>query len=293
METQKQKIGLIIDELGDLPEEITKKNNISVVKFKIDYQDLTDIPGNIYEKIREGERKGIKNTVKTSQPSINDFVSAFREKLKEFEEIICIAFSSKMSGAYNSAVQAKKFLEKELQDRVHVFDSMGGTGAEGLVALRALDLIKENLDAKEILQKLKQNLSNIKFLAMYKSPKWLKASGRFPSFIPAGMEQAEKMGIRPVFRLMNGMMWIKGFKKNFKNLATALFEEFDKATEKARAKGDKIVVTITHADNGEEARELKQMIEKLPNTEIAFVNVLSLPAGGHAGPGAIALCWNQ
>ena len=293
MEIQKQKTGLIIDEIGDLPEEITQKNNISVVKFKIDYQELADIPGNIYEKMREGEKRGIKNTVKTSQPSIGDFLSAFKDKLNDFEEIICIVFSSKLSGAYNSALQAKKFLEKKLQDRVHVFDSLGGAGSEGLVAIKALDLIKENLNTKEILEKLKQNLSNIKFLAMYKNPKWLKASGRFPSFIPAGMERAEKMGVRPVFRLMNGMMWIKGFKKNFKNLATALFEEFESATRKERARGDKIVVTITHADNAEEAEELKQMIEKLPNTEIAFINILSLPGGGHGGPGAMTLCWNQ
>jgi DegV family protein with EDD domain len=293
METPKQKIGLIIDEIGDLPEEITQKNGISVVRFKIDYQELADIPGNIYEKMRQGEARGIKSLIKTSQPSISDWLNAFKEKLKGFEEVICIAFSSRISGAYNSALQAKKFLEKELQDRVHVFDSLGGTGSEGLVAIKALDLMKENLSVKEILEKLKQNLTNIRFLAMYKNPKWLRASGRFPSFVPAGMEQAEKMGVRPIFKFLNGMLWIKGFKKNFKDLSAALFEEFESATRKARAQGDKIIVAITHADDMAGAEALKKMVESLPNTEIAFINTLSLPGGGHGGPGAMALCWNQ
>jgi fatty acid-binding protein DegV len=141
------------------------------------------------------------------------------------------------------------------------------------------------LNVKEILEKLKQNLTNIRFLAMYKNPKWLRASGRFPSFVPAGMEQAEKMGVRPVFKFLNGILWIKGFKKNFKNLSAALFEEFETATRKARAQGD--------AGDTEEAEALKKMVESLPNTEIAFINTLSLPASGHAGPGAMALCWNQ
>ena len=101
------------------------------------------------------------------------------------------------------------------------------------------------------------------------------------------------MGIRPVFRLLNGILWIKGFKKNVRESSAALFEEFAKATDKVRRSGKKIIVTITHADDGAEAEKLKQMVESLANVEVAFINLLSAPAGGHTGPGSMAICWNQ
>lgn len=293
MEETKGKIGLVIDEAFDLPEEIINENKIAVVRFKLDFQELKDLPGNIYEKVREAEKRGIKNLIKTSQPSINDFLSAFREKLREFEEILCITISSKISGTHNSAVQAKKFIEQELQNKIHVFDSMNASGSEGLLSLKAISLIGEKLNANEIVEKLKKELPNIKLIAMYKNPKWIEASGRFPKFVPMMMNQAEKMEIKPVFGLKDGKLTIVGIKKNIKDTATALFEDFEKATKKARENGKKIVVAVTHADNIEQADKLKEMILNLKNTEVAFVNLLCFPVGGHVGPDTIALSWSQ
>jgi len=293
MEETKEKIGLVIDETFDLPQEIIEENKITVVKFKLDFQELANIPGNVYEKAREGERRGIKSLIKTSQPSINDFLSAFKEKLKEFEEILCITISSKLSGTHNSAVQAKKFLEQELQKRVQVFDSLNASGTEGLLSLKAISLIKEKLNASEIVEKLKKELPNIKLIGMYKSPKWIEASGRFPKFVPAMMNQAEKMDIKPVFGLKDGKLTIVGVKRNIKDIATALFEDFEKATRRIREAGKKIIVAITHADNIEQADKLKEMILNLKNTEVAFVSLVCFPVGGHIGPDSVVISWNQ
>lgn len=293
MELEKEKIGLIVGETSDLPQEIVDTNKITVVRFKLDFQELANLPGNVYEKVREGEKRGIKSLIKTSQPSINDFLSAFKEKLKEFEEILCITFSSKISGAYNSAMQAKKFLEAELQNKVHVFDSMNASGSEGLVALKAISLIKEKFDINEIVEKLKKELQNIKLIGMYKSPKWIEASGRFPRFVPAMMNQAERMDIKPVFGLRDGKLTIIGVKRNIKDIATALFEEFEKTTIKIREAGKNIDIAITHADNIEQANKLKDLILSLKNTKIAFVNLVCFPVGGHIGPDSMVLSWNQ
>lgn len=292
MENQ-NKIGLVFDEVCDLPQEIVESNKIGIVRFKLDFQELADIPGNIYEKVREGERRGLKSLIKTSQPSINDFLSAFKEKLKEFEEVLCITFSSKISGTYNSAMQAKKFLAQELQSKVHVFDSTHGSGSEGLICLKAISLIKEKLGIEEVIEKLKKDLPNFKLIAMYKSPKWVEASGRVPRFIPILMNQAEKMDIRPLFGIRDGKLIPIGIKKNIKDIPSALFEEFEKATKNIREAGRKITVAITHADSMAQANKLKEMILGLKNTEISFVNLVCFPVGGHIGPDTLILSWNQ
>lgn len=293
METGKEKIGFVTDEIGDIPEEMANENKISVVKYKIDFQELSEIPGNVYQKIREGERMGIKNLlIKTSQPSINDFLSVFKEKLKEFEEVLCITFSSKVSGAYNSALQAKKFLEKELQDKVHVFDSLRGTGCEGLIVLKAVSLAKEKMNISDIISNLTKEIPNVKMVAMYNNPKWLEASGRFPSFVPAILKQAEKIDIKPILGFRNGKLSVVAIKRNVKEISIALFEEFEKATRGAREAGEKVKVAIAHADSTEQAEKLKAMVMNLKNTEISFVNSLCFPIGGHTGPGTITLSWN-
>ena len=294
MEVEKERIGFVTDEISDIPEELADKNKISVVKFKLDFQELSEIPGNVYQKIREGERRGIKNLlVKTSQPSINDFLSVFKEKLKNFEEVLCITFSSKISGAYNSALQAKKFLEKELQDRVHIFDSLRGTGCEGLMVLKAVSLAKEKLSIPEIIASLTKGLPNVRMVATYKNSKWLEASGRFPAIGNAIINRAEKMDIKPIFGFKNGKLNIVAIKRNIKDLSSALFEEFEKATRNARETGDKINVAIAHADDIEQAEKLKKMILNLKNTEIAFINLVCFPVGGHIGPDSMTLCWDQ
>ncbi|MDK2949328.1 MAG: fatty acid kinase fatty acid binding subunit [Patescibacteria group bacterium] len=285
------KIGLVADEAFDLPQEIIEKYKIGVAKFKVDLQELKDLPGNIYQKTREAEKRRISSTVKTSQPSINDFLNVFKEKLNEFEEIFCVTISSKISGTYNSAVQAKKFLQKELQDKVHVIDSLNGSAGEGLVALEIIELIKDNLNSQEINNKIEE--SKTKLLGVYHDPKWLEASGRFPRFVPAIMQRVEKMSIKPIIGMKNGKLSVTGIKRNITDLSSALFEEFEKATRVARENGKKIVVGITHADDISQAEKLKEMVLSLKNTKVAFINLTCFPIGGHIGPNSLILAWQE
>jgi DegV family protein with EDD domain len=292
-ETTKKRIGIISDETLDLPEEMIKEMNISIVNYKMDYQELSGLQGDIYERLREAEKLGINSLIKTSQPSINDFLKAYKAKMDEFEEIICFTVSSKVSGAYNSALQAVKFMQSEVQKRITVFDSEGGTGELGLLILRASKMINEaKLSLSEINERLKKEVKNIKLIAFYDKAKWLEASGRVPKFIPmTGMEKLT--GIKPLLGLKGEKLTIIGIKRNVKNLADSLAEEFTKRTEKIRKSGQKILVGITHADCLENAERLKNAIQLLNNVEVVFINKLCPTIGGHAGPGAIALSWDE
>ena len=287
------KIALVADEAIDLPEDIIEENKIGLARFKLDLQDMASLSGNIYQKTREAERRGISSVVKTSQPSINEFLNVFKEKLKDFESIICVTVSSKISGTYNSAIQAKKFLQKEFQDKIHILDSLSGSAGEGLVALKVLSLIKEGFDTDEIINNISSSIKNTNLLGAYKSPKWLRLSGRFPKIIPIMMEKIEKMSIKPIFTIRDGKLTIARFKRNVKNLSDALFEDFEKSTEKFRENGGKIIAGIAHADDIKEAERLKELILSLKNTEVAFINLACFPIGGHVGPESLILAWQN
>ncbi|HOS88082.1 MAG TPA: DegV family protein [Candidatus Pacearchaeota archaeon] len=291
----KKTIGLVSDDMGDLPEDLINNNNISIVPFKIDYGNLAQFPGDVYQKIRAAEKEGIASLIKTSQPSINDFLKVFREKLEYYEKILCFTFSSKLSGAYNSALQAVKFLPAEAQKQVYVFDTLAGSASKGLMTLRAAQLVQNaQLKFDEIIQFLQKNIANFKLVATYDKPKWIEASGRLPSFIPFALNQAEARHIKPMFTLKDGKLSILGFKKTLNGVAAALFEEFEKQTKSIRKTGQKIKVAITHADNPTELEKLKNLIKNSQhNLELVYTNLICFPIGGHVGPGTLLLGWEQ
>ena len=283
-----QKIGIVCDEGGDLPTELVEKHQISIVPFRIDLGQMQDLWGNIYQKIKEAEKRGIKSFVKTSQPSPGDFLNTFKKKLKKFEEIICITITSRHSGTYNSACQAKGFFPAK--ERIHVLDSLSGSGGEGLLILKAVSLIEKGLEIKEILEKLKESIFKTKIIFKLEDPKWLEAAGRISHLLAAWLRGMQKLGVRPLLGTKNGEIKPIGIKRGVKDIATALFQELEKGISKVKGE-EKIKVVITHADNENEAKKLKTMIEGLKNCEVVFVNLIGNIIGGLAGPGALTLSW--
>ncbi len=282
---QKQKIGLVADEGGDLPKDLIEKSKISIVPFKVDLGEMKNLPGNIYQKIREAERRGLKSFIKTSQPSPGDFLSAFKAKLKEFEKIICITVTSKHSGTYNSAFQAREYFSEK--EKIHLLDSLSVSCGEGLIILKAASLIESKLNLKEILDKLKKSISKTNLIFMLEDPKWAEASGRIPKILGEWLRLMQKIGVRPLLGMKEGKLKPIGIKKGVKDIATALFKHFEEKIPKDK----KISVAITHADNEKEAMKLKGMIENLKNCQILFSNIIGDILGGLSGPGAIALAW--
>lgn len=289
-EILKTKIGIVADEGGDLPKELIEKYRITIVPFKVDLGEMKDIPGNIYQKIREAEKRGLKSFIKTSQPSPGDFLNAFKEKLKDFEEIICITVTSKHSGTFNSACQAKNFLSEK--EKIYVLDSMSVSAGEGLIILKAVSLIKEGLKIKEIIERLKDIILKTNIIFMLDNPKWAENSGRIPKVLGAILRRMQKLGFYPLLTLKNGKIKLGKVKKRVKNIASALFEEFESRISKEKDRNE-IRAAITHADNKREAEKLAELIKKIKNCKIEFTNIVGNIVGGLSGPGTIALSWQK
>jgi len=284
----KTKIGIVADEGGDLPKELIEKYKISIVPFKVDLGEMKDFAGNIYQRIREAEKRGLKSFVKTSQPSPGDFLRAFKEKLKEFEEIICITVTSKHSGTLNSALQAREYLPEK--EKIHVVDSLNVSGGEGLIILKAVSLIKSGLKMNEILKRLKESISKTNLIFVLENPKWAVASGRIPKILGTILERMQSLGFYPVLTLKKGKVSLSSVRKRAKDLSGALFEEFKNKILKEKIESQ-VKTAITHADNEKEAKKLENAILKVKNCKVEFTNIIGNIVGGLSGPGALALAW--
>ncbi len=289
------KIGLVVDEGADLPQEIIEKHQMAVVPVKMDWPEIENLPGeNTFQKMREAEKRGIKSFGKTSQPSPKDFLDAFRKQLERFEKIICITITSKLSGTYNSANQAKNILPPEDQKRIFIVDSLNASCGEALSTLKAIDLIEQEKDIEEIVKELEKFIPQVRLYGIFKDPKWLEASGRISSTIANWFRRMQKIGVRPILGIKKGVMKPIGIKAGAKDIPTALFYQFEAKTKKLRNQGKKIRVAITHGDDPEGARRLKEMIEKeLKGVEVAFINLIDNVLGVLVGPDAFVLAWSE
>lgn len=286
-------ISIIAEETASLPQEIIDKHRMAFVPYLVDWSEGENLPGdNIFQKMREADKRGIKSLPKTSQPSPWTFKKVFEEELLKSENVLCITLSSKLSGGYNSALQARKMLADSDQPRVHIIDCLNVSAGEGLFNLRALDLIEEGKDIEEVVEGIKKFINEVHLFGMVEDPKWLEAGGRMSHPLAILVKQMAKIGMRPLIGVKEGVVTSVALKMQAKDVPTALFKELEKETNDLREKGKKIKVAITHADNPRGAQELKDLIEKnINNIEIAFVGLIDPIIGVHVGPGTVICVW--
>jgi len=290
-----QKIGLVVDEGADLPKEIIEKYQIEVIPLKMEWSDVESLSGgNTFQKMRAAEKIGIKSFGKTSQPSPKDFLEAFKKQFTRFEKNLAITITSVHSGTYNSACQAKNFLEPEKKEKVFVVDSLNGSAGLGLLVFKAIDLIEGGKEIEETVKELELFRPKIHLAAMIKDPKWLEASGRISHFLSNWIRRMEKIGLRPILGIKNGKIKAVGIRKGAKDIPNALFQELKEKTEKLLKQGKKIRVAITHGDNLEGAQRLKETIEReLNGVEVVFLSLIDNVLGVLVGPDALITAWSE
>jgi len=234
---KKISIGIVTDELADLTQKIIERYQIKVIPYKVDWPESKDLPGdpvgeqapygagpegeqapygagpvgeqapygarNIYRKMREAAKRGIKNLPKTSQASPKEFLETFKKQLG-FDKILCITTSSGLSGGYNSAIQAREMLPEKEKKRVYILDSLLASAGQALVVLRAIELIQEQREIDNIILKLKKVIPNIHLYGFFADPKWIEWGGRISHSQADWLRKFQKLGIRTLMGMKNG-----------------------------------------------------------------------------------------
>jgi len=287
-----KKSTIVIGESAPITKELIDKYKMIVVPFVIDWPEGEKLSGNnVFEKMREAERVGIKTTPKTSQPSVGIFKKAFEEALNNSENVICITISSAISGTYNSAIQAQKMFNEEKQKRILVIDSFNADASESLLALKAAEMSEEGKSLEEIKKEMELLLPKTFLFGMLESPKWLEAGGRISHALSVILSQMQKIGMRPILSVKDGVVKPANLKMQAQDTANALFKQMEEVVKKPLSEGKRCRVGISHADNLEQAQRLRGLIEeKYPQIKIEFISITSMAIGCHVGPGTLICC---
>jgi uncharacterized protein len=277
-------LGLVLDQVADLPQEFLERYEITEVPFTTRFPngEIINSKEEIYQKIEEAI-KNKKPLPTTSAPSFKNFHTAYSSAFKKFEKILAITVSSRLSGTYSSARIARSVFRKPEKLDIYVFDSFTAEAGEGLVALRAQELISKGKTLDQVVEELKIFCPKVTLIACIEDFRFLASGGRVrvPRILLRPIFFMQKIGLRVLIGLKSGS--VRFFGINFgKDVAQILSEEIDR-----QRKGRKIIMAITHADNEKASESLRAQLEKNPDIKIAFVSSASAVVATHTGKGAL------
>lgn len=277
---------IITDSTADLPKEYIQKYNLGIMylSYTIEgetYQGEIQLKDDVfYDKMR----KGLMPT--TSQVNPTEAKETFEEFLKETNQILCIAFSSGLSGTYNSAkIAADEIMEENKEANIIVIDSLAASLGEGLLVHKAV-MMRENgnslVDTAKWVEEHKLNLVHAftvdDLFHLYRGGRVSKTTAIVGTMI----------NIKPVMHVDNdghliNMYTVRGRKKSLRSLV----DYMEKKIGSYRTKND--IVFISHGDSLEDAEFVAEEVKERLKIDSFLINYVGPTIGAHSGPGTIAL----
>jgi DegV family protein with EDD domain len=208
-------------------------------------------------------------------------LKAYKKVLANFEKVLVITLSSKLSATYNSARQAKELMPDP--SKIFVFDSLAAATPEGLLTIKAAKLIREEKDIEEILKILESLREKIKFFGFLKTTYWVEKIGRMSHWQGKAFKILKGIGVQPMLGIKKGKICLTGFNFWTKDTFKAIFHQLKYQAKKIK----KIEVGINYTDNIDLAYQLKEKVEKELGAEVLFISPVPPIVGANSGPGTI------
>jgi DegV family protein with EDD domain len=287
---RKVSIGIVTEDVASILPKILERYQIELAKTKFEWPELEKIEGeNLYQKIKKAYEMKIETRPRTSQAMPKDYFDAYKKQLQRFDKVLCLTITSKISGCYNSALQAREMLPENEKERVFVFDTLHGAAGQALFVLRAIELIQEQREIEEIIEELKKLIPKTQTYIIFADPKGIEFIGRITKSQANWIRRMKKLGIQPIMQLKDGV-FVKGGMVFAKDEPEALFKKIKKESEKDRKSGKKIRVIINHANNLEGAKKLKGLLKEI-GAEVSFISEGPPIVCAVTGPGTLIVGW--
>lgn len=281
-------VKILTDSACDLTNEIIKEYNIDVlpipvIKGEKEYLDKVTIdPKKMYDDMRNGE------VYKTAQIPPYVYQEKFTEIAKKREDTIYIAFSSGLSGTYQTSVLTRDSMLEEypnLESDLHIVDTRSASVGFGLLVYKAAQMAKEGRSKEEILEVLDFNIKHIEHIFTVDNLEYLFRGGRVSRteafvggllHIKPILDMPEDGTLRPIEK-------VRGRKKVLRRMIEIMEERGGQADLKNQTIG------INHGDDLEGAMKLKEMIEEKYGCNDFIINIIGCAIGAHSGPGTLSV----
>lgn len=274
------------DSTCDLPESYYKEHGIRIIclTFTIEGASYLDndtsalTKPEFYNKMRNGK------LTSTSQVNSEDFIEKIEPLLKDGKDILFIAFSSGLSGSYQSSVLGANELREKYPDRkIIVIDSLCASMGEGLMVDYVIKNRKNGMSIEDNAKWVEENKLNLCHWVTVDSLNHLQRMGRISktSALFGGL-----IGIKPIIHMDNeGKLTVVSKARGRAASLTTLVDIMEKTAINPKDQ----TVFISHADALEDAEIVAKKVEERLGVKTILINYIGPVIGSHAGPGTIAL----
>lgn len=271
-------VKIVADTLSDIGAEVAEKLDITLVPLYVRfgeemYRDRVDISSETFYRRLVNEP----TLPSTTQPTPNDFAEVYRKLAGETDEVLVITVSSKMSGTYQSAVQASEMVRAKC--RILVIDSMNVAMAEGLIVISAAEAVKRGAGLDEVAALASRAITRAHLIAYFDTLKYLAKGGRI------GKAQGllgSMLSVKPILTIREGEM---APLTRVRSMTAGLDYLYKFATGFA----DVEMIAVEHGTTPAETDKLAERLKPHFSGKPFYRSSISPVVGTYAGPNAIAL----
>lgn len=276
-------VKILADSACDLPLDLFDSLHIELLPLVVQiddkqFYDLETIqPTELYKQMRNGKAP------KTAQVPPARFEEAFTKYAKQDQPCIYIAFSSQLSGTYQTSTLVKDDVVEKYQNfDLSIIDTKAASLGYGLIVKKAAEMANEGKTKEEIIPVIEFYCKHMEHLFTVDSLEYLYRGGRVSktSAFVGGL-----LNIKPILNVEDGKLVplekLKGRKKVLKRIIEIMKDRGDSLQNQC--------VAISHGDDIETAEAMRDLIKEEFGTKEFLIHTVGCSIGAHSGPGTIAI----
>ncbi|GKV67562.1 DegV domain-containing protein YitS [Sporosarcina sp. NCCP-2716] len=267
----------------DLPKSYLDDHDVTLLPLTVlldgkEYQDIVDIDSKeVFQAIRAGKQP------KTSQVSPDRTLAMWKEFAKTGEDGIYIAFSSELSGTYQTAVMMRdQVKEGNPGMNLIIIDTRCASLGCGLLVEKAVEMRDAGEDVRTIEREIRKMAGHMEHLFTVEDLDYLAKGGRVSK---ASAFFGGLLNIKPLLHVESGRLVPiekhRGRKKVFRRIIELMEERGDDVGSQTLA--------ISHGDDLAGAEELRALIEERFHPQDIQIHMIGSVIGSHAGPGTLSV----
>lgn len=235
--------------------------------------DLT--PTQLFERLKQ-----LKSPPKTSQPSVGAFQTLYEKLAEDYDQIITVLISGKLSGTVSSSEQAAKLVNIP----VVTFDSHILTYPMTVLLKKGMELLEAGKNPDEVITELEKIRDTNETYVLVGSLEQLHRGGRM-----SGLQffLGSMLNVKPIITFDSGALTVKEKVRSEKKAKEKILDYFRMDHEKYRLKEVYILYGLHEEEAAIWQRELSGQFPDL--------NITCCPLGAvigvHAGENTLGISW--
>jgi len=282
---RKHAIGIITDSIADVPQSLLDAEQVTVIPVNlicdsVVYLDkLTMTPNVFYDQIDLYQMNPT-----SAQPSYSTIEKALIKLCDQFDSVIGIFVSQKMSGTFNNALKAANKLAAQGK-HISVINSKVNSGAEGLLVREAARLIDQKMPHEAVVAKLNARREDARIYVSVRDLSHMIKGGRVSRVAGFILSKIKLKPVISIDRKGNGIVYKKTLTQ--KKAVDQIVDTFKKDYQTRGIQDYAIVYSDKQADTDDLLKRIKGICGKDP----AYITPISPVVGLNAGAGAFAVAY--